>query len=63
MSDLSQDQIKALSSLVDPERFSAGPSNRELHICDVSVRCGKLPVCVIWPIITKEAGSDSGLDI
>lgn len=31
-----QSQIKALSTFVDPDRFSTGQSNRELHIKDIS---------------------------
>jgi len=48
------DQIAALSSLVDEDRFSVGQSNRELHLHDVSPHLGKLPAGVIWPITTQE---------
>jgi D-lactate dehydrogenase (cytochrome) len=52
--EFTRDQINALSSLVPPERFSTGHSNRELHMHDVSPHYGELPAGVIWPVTTDE---------
>jgi D-lactate dehydrogenase (cytochrome) len=54
MNEFTEDQIKTLSSFVDPGRFSTGQSNRELHMHDVSPHYGELPAGVIWPITTAE---------
>ncbi len=52
-----QSQIKALSTFVDPDRFSTGQSNRELHIKDISPHRGKLPAGIIWPMTTREVST------
>jgi len=54
MKEFTQDQIDALSSFVEPERFSTGQSNRELHVHDISPHYGKLPAGIIWPVTTEE---------
>lgn len=54
MREFTQEQIAALSSMVSPERFSVGQSNRELHVHDISPHYGELPAGVIWPITTEE---------
>ncbi|MFZ0135388.1 MAG: FAD-binding oxidoreductase [Desulfobacterales bacterium] len=54
MQDLTADQIKSLSFIVSPDRFSTGPSNRELHRRDISPHRGRLPAAVIWPATTAE---------
>ncbi len=54
MQDLTADQITSLSSIVSPDRFSTGPSNRELHRRDISPHRGRLPAAVIWPVTTAE---------
>jgi D-lactate dehydrogenase (cytochrome) len=53
MKELSQKQIEVLSSLVSPDRFSVGQSNRELHLKDISFHKGKLPAGIIWPTTTE----------
>lgn len=40
--------------MVEPGRFSAGRSNRELHLHDISPHLGLLPAGVIWPVNTGE---------
>jgi D-lactate dehydrogenase (cytochrome) len=54
MKTLSQSQIEVLASLVSPDRFSVGQSNRELHLKDISFHKGKLPAGIIWPTETEE---------
>jgi len=54
MREFTQEQIDVLSGFVDPDRFSVGQSNRELHLHDISHHVGKLPAGVIWPITTEE---------
>jgi D-lactate dehydrogenase (cytochrome) len=54
MEQLSENQIAALSSFVDTERFSTGISNRELHLHDISAHRGVLPAGIIWPVSTHE---------
>ena len=54
MKEFTQDQIRVLSTLVDPDRFSVGQSNRELHLHDISFHLGTLPAGIIWPITTDE---------
>jgi D-lactate dehydrogenase (cytochrome) len=49
-----EDQVKALSSLVGPDCFSTGESYRELHRKDMSPHEGTLPAGVIWPASTEE---------
>ena len=60
MKELSQKQIEVLSSVVSPDRFSAGLSNRELHLKDISFHKGKLPAGVIWPTTTEEVSEILG---
>lgn len=55
MQELNADIINSLSSIVSPDRFSTGPSNRELHRRDISPHRGLLPAAVIWPATTAEA--------
>ncbi len=50
-------QMDALSTFVDPDRFSTGRSNRELHIKDISPHRGKLPAGIIWPMTTEEVST------
>ncbi len=52
MEEFTPEQIAALSSMVSPDRFSVGQSNRELHVHDISPHYGKLPAGIIWPITT-----------
>ena len=54
MKDFTPEQIKALSSFVDNDRFSTGQSNRELHTHDISPHHGPLPAGIIWPLHTEE---------
>jgi D-lactate dehydrogenase (cytochrome) len=57
MKDFTQDQITALSTLVDSDRFSTGQSNRELHLHDISHHRGTLPAGIIWPLTTAEVAA------
>ena len=57
MEQFTQAQIDALSTFVDPDRFSTGQSNRELHIKDISPHRGKLPAGIIWPTRTEEVAT------
>ena len=57
MEHFTQDQQEALSSLVAPDRFSTGQSNRELHVKDISPFRGKLPAGIIWPVSTEEVSA------
>ena len=54
MEEFSQEQIAALRAMVDPDRFSTGQSNRELHLHDISPHYGSLPAGIIWPETTEE---------
>ncbi len=54
MPEFTPEQIAALSSMVSPDRFSTGQSNRELHVHDISPHYGELPAGVVWPIATEE---------
>jgi D-lactate dehydrogenase (cytochrome) len=54
MKEFAQNQIESLISFVEPDRFSTGQSNRELHIRDISAHVGVLPAGIIWPVSTKE---------
>jgi len=54
MKEFTQKQIAVLSTLVEPDRFSVGQSNRELHLHDISFHLGTLPAGIIWPITTGE---------
>ncbi len=54
MKEFTSAQIKSLTALVEPDRFSIGQSNRELHIRDISAHIGMLPAGIVWPITTEE---------
>ncbi len=54
MKEFTVPQLATLSSLVAPDRFSTGPSNRELHLRDISFHQGTLPAGIIWPVTTEE---------
>ena len=54
MKEFAPDQIADLTGLVDPERFSTGQSNRELHLHDISAHQGVLPAGIVWPLTTEE---------
>ncbi|MCP4625266.1 MAG: FAD-binding oxidoreductase [bacterium] len=54
MDEFSQEQIAALCAMVEPDRFSTGQSNRELHLHDISPHYGSLPAGIIWPVTTEE---------
>jgi D-lactate dehydrogenase (cytochrome) len=54
MKEFTQDQISALSGLIESQRFSTGQSNRELHLHDISAHQGVLPAGIIWPLTTEE---------
>ena len=54
MQEFTIPQLATLSSLVAPDRFSTGPSNRELHLRDISFHQGTLPAGIIWPVTTEE---------
>jgi D-lactate dehydrogenase (cytochrome) len=54
MKEFNKDQVAALSTCVDPQRFSTGQSNRELHLHDISAHQGALPAGIIWPLTTEE---------
>ena len=57
MERFTQTQMDDLSAFVDPDRFSTGQSNRELHIKDISPHRGKLPAGIIWPMTTGEVST------
>ena len=54
MEEFNQDQIAALSEMVDSDCFSTGQSNRDLHLHDISPHRGTLPAGIIWPKTTAE---------
>ena len=54
MKEFKKDQVAALAACVDPQRFSTGQSNRELHLHDISAHQGVLPAGIIWPHTTEE---------
>jgi D-lactate dehydrogenase (cytochrome) len=54
MKEFTPDQITILTSFVEPDRFSTGLSNRELHLHDISPHYGTLPAGIIWPVSTEE---------
>ena len=54
MKEFTPEQISDLASFVDPDRFSTGQSNRELHLHDISPHYGALPAGIIWPVTTQE---------
>ena len=54
MEEFTQKQISVLAAFVEPDRFSTGQSNRELHLHDISPHYGTLPAGIIWPVTTDE---------
>jgi D-lactate dehydrogenase (cytochrome) len=48
MKEFIPEQSSALASFVEPDRFSTGQSNRELHLHDISPHHGTLPAGIIW---------------
>ena len=52
--EFTQEQISALNSFVESDRFSTGISSRELHLHDISHHHGTLPAGIIWPLTTAE---------
>ena len=54
MQEFTERQATALAAMVDPDRFSTGQSNRELHLHDISFHQGKLPAGIVWPVATEE---------
>ncbi|MBI5578516.1 MAG: FAD-binding oxidoreductase [Deltaproteobacteria bacterium] len=54
MKEFTAQHIAGLSAMVAPDRFSTGPSNRELHLRDISFHQGSLPAGIIWPVTTEE---------
>ena len=54
MKAFTDQQTDTLSTLVSSDRFSTGPSNRELHRRDISPHRGLLPAGIIWPKSTDE---------
>ena len=54
MKEFTEEQLSTLSAFVEPERFSTGQSNRELHLKDVSAHQGTLPAGIVWPVTTEE---------
>lgn len=54
MKEFKKNQVAALAACVDPQRFSTGQSNRELHLHDISAHQGVLPAGIIWPLTTEE---------
>ena len=57
MESFTPSQIEALSTMVPPDRFSTGRSNRELHVKDISPHRSKLPAGIIWPVTTDEVSA------
>ena len=55
--DFTDEQIAALTAMVDADRFSVGQSNRELHVKDISAHQGELPAGIIWPRTTEEVSA------
>ncbi len=54
MKTLNAGQVGLLTAIVGEQRFSAGESNRQLHLHDISPHQGELPAAVIWPRTTEE---------
>ncbi|MBW1705483.1 MAG: FAD-binding oxidoreductase [Deltaproteobacteria bacterium] len=54
---LTQQNIKDLESMVEPERFSTGESNLDLHAKDQSQHAPSRPEAVIWPISRDEVSN------
>jgi D-lactate dehydrogenase (cytochrome) len=54
MNEFTAQHIADLTAMVGPDRFSTGPSNRELHLRDISFHQGSLPAGIIWPVATEE---------
>ena len=54
MNEFNEQHIADLYAMVGADRFSTGPSNRELHLRDISFHQGSLPAGIIWPVATAE---------
>lgn len=54
MKEFTTEQLTRLASFVEADRFSAGSSNRGLHLHDISAHTGSLPAGIIWPTATEE---------
>ncbi|MBW2614860.1 MAG: FAD-binding oxidoreductase [Deltaproteobacteria bacterium] len=54
---LTKQNIKDLESMVEPERFSTGESNLDLHAKDQSQHTPTRPEAVIWPISRAEVSN------
>lgn len=54
MKAFTPNQIDYFRSLLGPERFSTGESNRQLHMRDISAHQGQLPAAIAWPTTTDE---------
>jgi D-lactate dehydrogenase (cytochrome) len=57
MREFTAEQIASVSTLVPPDRFSVGRSNRELHQHDISPHRGCVPAGIVWPITTEEVSN------
>jgi len=57
MKQFNTGQIDQLKSLLGPNQFSTGESNRRLHLHDISPHQGELPAGVAWPRTTEEVAS------
>ncbi|MCF8061275.1 MAG: FAD-binding oxidoreductase [Deltaproteobacteria bacterium] len=54
---LDENDMRALESIVSPERISAGESNLHLHSMDQTHHKGYLPEAVLWPGSTDEVSA------
>ena len=54
---LTKQNVKDLESMVEPERFSTGESNLDLHAKDQSQHTPTRPEAVIWPISRAEVSN------
>lgn len=57
---LNRKDLKALQSMVTPDRFSTGVSNLDLHSKDQSQHKACLPEVVIWPVYASEVSEIVG---
>ena len=55
--EFTAEQIAVVSTLVPPDRFSVGRSNRDLHRHDISPHRGCVPAGIIWPVDTEEVSN------
>ncbi len=56
MLEFTEQQAASIAAMVEPDRFSTGQSNRELHLHDISFHQGTLPAGIVWPVTTEEVG-------